>query len=70
MGNYDDFDDFHGTDTSLETRVFDYLESEWMVNILDYPDYFVGKAIGLILTMKGSSVPAIAGAIAMEILPI
>ena len=70
MGNYDDFDDFHGTETSLENRVFDYLEAEWMVDILDYPDCLVGEAIGLIFAMKGSSVPSIAGAIAMEILPI
>ena len=65
------YDDFHGVDSAFEQMVLDYLESEWMVDISIYPLEIRDKVFFTINLMSGKcSVPATAGKIAMEVIPI
>lgn len=69
--NYDEWADFHGVDQSLEQRVLHYLFSEWMVDALQYPQEIRDRVFRTIQELgPTSSVPHIAGKIAMEVLPI
>lgn len=69
--NYDDWADFNGVDLDLERRVLDYLFCEWMVDVLQYPFWIRERVFRTIQELgPTSSVPHIAGKIAMEVLPI
>jgi hypothetical protein len=69
--NYGEWCDFHGIDPARIELVREYLKDEWMVDLDGYPAQIRDKALALAACMYGSStVPAIAGAIAMEVLPI
>jgi hypothetical protein len=57
--------------SAFEEKVIQYLVSEWMVDPMDYPQNIQDRVFCTIHLMNGKgSVPATAGKIAMEVLPI
>lgn len=69
--NMDDWIDYHGIEVHFEEMVVHYLEAEWMVNVYQYPQHIRDKVFLTINMMRGkSSIPHVAGVIAMEVLPI